>query len=220
MAGFFAVKLKGTAHGQLIQSTLYYRTGVDIAIGDIGSTGPAEVASAVKAAIWTDVLQAAMNAKYTLNEIEVNAFDEGLHLYYTLPYVLNVGEQGAIAGDTLGPASCINIRFGFDRQLVGLAALAPHRGYVALGPVSEPSQVDGRLEEGPGGIFDPDYGRGKFEIVGQNMADNIAVSFLGENIFPIRVKGSSLLGFTGWADVGSYSVDPFVRYRRSRALEA
>jgi hypothetical protein len=216
---FYKAVLNGQMNGQAIRNILYYRTGVGIDIGGLQLGGAPALAQSLKEQVWDGALQVAVSEQYVLESIDITAFNDTFQLLYTLPYTLPVGEQGNQPGESLGPAACIMVKFGFDSQLIGLNLLAPRKGYVVFAGLIESAVNGGRLVGSVADESNPNSYRRAWKDVASALAQNIESISPPVVWFPVRVKRLPTGLFSGWADISNAVYEDRVLWRRSRQLE-
>lgn len=224
MGGIYKVVLNGSYLGKDNQSTLWYRTAVDVFGGVFGFGGAVTLVDAM----MENLVPAWLKCKptdYVLQTIDVYPHNDLFELAYQMPYKRTIeahGTSGAFGVGTDGPGLCVNFRFNLEPVLLGPQRLyAPRNGYIAIGPI-------------PSNLID-NYGKLADTFMSQDFeAFGDLANFLCANLdsiappavfFPVRISQKwgivgdvlTLLGW-GWADVQSGSYDRYVSYRRTRRI--
>jgi hypothetical protein len=216
MSKYFKLVVNGSMLGQDVKNTFYYQSPVEL-LGELfPSMGAQQLAEQFVEEVWHSGWQGVVNETYWLESLDIYPLTEGFELIYSLPYTHAVNENGSGAGDNLGPAAVVNIKFNLGAMNAAQGLIAPKRGYVAISGVSE-SQADG-------GRLLATYYNSPLSGYGK-LADKISSNL--ESVtppaiwFPVRMKaiknpitGGTL--FSGVSDVQSAVVNPVISFRRSR----
>lgn len=209
----YKIVVNGEAHGQDIQNYFAYRLGAGIDASILPNYGASSIAEEWVQEVMPDFLNAVSN-KYTLQSLDVYTYGNAFGLVYSAPYRLDVNEAGHITGESLGPASCITYKANLEPMLLTEEWIAPKRGWVSVGPVSE-----GWFEDGK--VIDAFWTNPNAEIF--NFAEAISQNLEAIDppalFYPVRLKQNQVLGvntIVGYADIQSWSVDRRLKFRRSR----
>jgi hypothetical protein len=122
--------------------------------------------------------------------------------------------MGFYAGQSLGPASNITFKANFEPMVITEGLLAPKRGWVSVGPLSEDIFTDGLVIDS--------FWTSPTEPLNQlaaALATNLEVAVPPAIFFPIRLKQNKVLGINtvvGYADIESWAPDRRLKSRKSR----
>lgn len=212
--------LNGECHGQKIQNTLWYRTGVGIEWAGFTMGGSGELAEEIKNQVWP-VMKPCMPSSYKLNDISVYPYDhQTLKLMYQVPHIQSVLENGTSSAQTDGTAISMIIRMNLEPvPLLANGLNPPKRGYVCVGPISS-LQIDDS-----GHLIDDVFLNlvHPYKLLADKLAADLIHVTPPIDFFPIRVASKKLLGLVtidGWADVSSCTIRRLTTFRRSRMAEA
>jgi len=217
MGALYKLVINGQAHGQDIKNYFAYRLGVGVdpnILPFVGSGVLAEEWLAEVGPSWMNLHHTA----YELQTVDVYAYNEQFQLMLTLPYSKPVHEFGGYEGQSLGPASNITFKANFEPMVITEGLIAPHRGWMSVGPLSEDIFEDGLL----------------IDSFWTSPTESLALlaAAMGQNLesidppavyFPIRLKQNQVLGVNtvvGYADVKDWAPDRRLKMRKSRQYSA
>jgi len=223
MPNFVRVALQGQQANQQIINILWYRPATDFGSGSLFYDALAAVAEAVYEQIWNPGgdgsgppwdLRSLMPNTYTLDNIQVDGYDDAYALVSSAPFVRTVNEAGGLSTETNGPTTCVIMRAQLE-PVLGPGIGLPKRGYIALSPVPDVAIDDGgQLTTTWLDRYD-DFG----DLIGQNLETTVPLM----SYFPIRVRLTRVLGLITvitWKDVSDFHPRQSVSFRKSRQPEA
>lgn len=219
----YEVVLKGTFAGQAVNNVLWYRDIIPaIELGEFMDLLSA-IGSTVKDQVWHSQaplhvrgmgLQEVLPDTYTLNAIDVKAYNADFTLVSDTPVTIAVNETGSEAGPTQGVDRCAILKANLEPSF-GPGIGLPKRGYLAIGPILEAYVTDdGHLT---------DAARAAMDSLGNNLATNIETTLPPTVLFPIRTRVTRVLHVVtniSWKDVNDFVPRRLTSTRKSRRPEA
>jgi len=213
MPSLFKVVLNGTASGQDVKNSLAYRVGVGVDPSIFPRSGAEAVAEQVLDEVVPAFL-ALVHESYMLETIDVYCYNEQFSLKYTAPYSLIVNLNGGASGECISPASNITFKANLEPMLITETMIAPRRGWLSVGPLSESFFENGLVA---GALWtNPEERIGTLATKLKQNLESLNPPFI---MYPVRLKQNTVLGINtvvGYADIQSWAPDRRLKIRKSR----
>lgn len=213
MPALYKIVVNGQAHGQDIQNYFGYRVGLGIDPSIWPLNGADVVASNFAGEVLPAML-AMLSVAYTCQTLDVYTYNEQFELTLTQPFRMNINLLGTYEGQSLGPASNVTIKANFEPMFITEGLIAPKRGWISLGPLSEDLFEDGQLTDS---FFNSPTTQ--IHVLEQQMCQNLENLLPPAIFYPVRLKQNKVLGVNtvvGYADIQSWSADRRLKIRKSR----
>jgi len=221
MAGFATVTAYGEYYGQSIVNVFHYRSVDWLPLEGNPFDDVQAILDAVVGELQPTFL-ACMSNNYTLVRWTSVGYDDQLNAVTSTPLIHTSDAEGTLGtGDSAGAIICANIllRCGDQHQIKGSAKSKRNRGYLAIGPMTDPNY------DAYGHVFGPF--QDVLDAFAQHIDNHITVLLPPCTLIPIRFhrrEGAMLPGgiggFVTYSDVLGYQIPRKISARKSRLPEA